>query len=353
MTTRSTELTVPPPDESRRPSLLKGIFNVFIRAMVGAYGMSVTGFLLLRMVVGEVSALAYMTTILHLLLIPAVILLPLMLLWRKWLPSLMLLIPVGVFLVNYSPQFLPRSTAAAAPDAPALTVLSYNIHAQNRDFEQILSLIAQADADVVAVQEYSRAADSVLPDALLREYPYQALHPSTQVWPDGTESYDGQAIFSRYPITDDAFWTIGLGHQRVELAWNDQSIAVYNVHPIHIFSTREMRGQEVDDIVRRTQAETLPHLLVGDFNMTELSADYTRIAQGYGDAYRSMGWGLGWTFPDGGGVRGINQLMPLARIDYLFYDEHWQTLRAEVLPSSGGSDHRPVVATFRWMGEAG
>jgi endonuclease/exonuclease/phosphatase (EEP) superfamily protein YafD len=351
MTALPTALTTPPPEHSRRPSLLKGVFNVFIRAMVGAYGMSVTGFMLLRLVLGEVSILAYMTAILHLMLIPAVILLPLMLLWRKWLPSLMLLVPVGVFLVNYGPQFLPRSTAAAAAgDSAELTVLSYNIHAQNRNFEQIISLIAQADADVVALQEYSRTADTVLPEALLTEYPYQARHASTQVWSDGTESYDGQAVFSRYPITADAFWTIGLGHQRVEINWNDQTIALYNLHPIHIFSTRSIRAQEVDDIVRRSQAETLPHLLVGDFNMTDLSADYARITAGYGDAYRAMGWGLGWTFPDGQGVRQVQQLVPLARIDYLFYDEHWQTLRTAVLPSSGGSDHRPVLATFRWVG---
>ena len=87
-------------------------------------------------------------------------------------------------------------------------------------------------------------------------------------------------------------------------------------------------------------------LLVRDFNMSDQSADYWRIASRHEDAYRSAGWGLGFTFSSL--LPHIGWTPALARLDYVFYDESFETLEARVWPHSGGSDHLPVFVTLQW-----
>ena len=43
-------------------------------------------------------------------------------------------------------------------------------------------------------------------------------------------------------------------------------------------------------------------------------------------------------------LRFFSYLPPLARIDYVFHNDSFQALAAHVLASSGGSDHRPLLA---------
>ncbi len=71
-----------------------------------------------------------------------------------------------------------------------------------------------------------------------------------------------------------------------------------------------------------------------------------------------LGWGLGFTLPDYShpqafafAVRLPDWLklpwLPvplLTRIDYVFHDESFDSIEAKVWPTSGGSDHRPVLA---------
>ena len=79
-------------------------------------------------------------------------------------------------------------------------------------------------------------------------------------------------------------------------------------------------------------------LIAGDFNITDQSADYQRITVVYDDSYKQVGYGMGTTFP-----AHIPFLPSLLRIDYVFHSEDFTPLQADVLYSSGGSDHRPLV----------
>ena len=70
-----------------------------------------------------------------------------------------------------------------------------------------------------------------------------------------------------------------------------------------------------------------------------------------GLAYRAAGWGLGFTFPAeipyfGGGSYApafFELIPPLVRLDYVFHNETFTTLSAQVGADSGGSDHLPLV----------
>jgi len=325
----------------------RALLNVGV-AVMGAYGLNVSIFLILRLLVGEQwTIIGWFNSFVHLLVIPSA-LLPVALLLRRRIAAALLVLPLLVCLSIYVPPFLPRPALAAPEDAPQLSVLSYNLKSQAVNFEPLTQVIREADADVVALQELSEAAAAHLEMAFAAEYPYRALHPQPGA------PIPGQGILSRYPITGDAYWRIYLGHQRVTLDVAGQAITVYNVHPGQPLSpggfTRRL--EEITAVLNRVRAEAGPLLLVGDFNMSDQSDPYREITAWYGDAYRQAGAGMGFTFP--AGVPQFQALsdtvrlriFPLARLDYIFYDAAFLPVAARVWPDSGGSDHHPVLATL-------
>ncbi|MBZ0297328.1 MAG: endonuclease/exonuclease/phosphatase family protein [Anaerolineae bacterium] len=326
----------------------RALYNGLI-ALIGAYGLSVFGFLILRAMVGEsLVVIATFNSFAHLLYLPALILLPLCLLLGRVRVALLLVPAVAAFLLTYGQSFLPRTVPA--PDQ-TFSILTYNLKSQTVNLEKLTAVIEAADADIVALQELSEAAADHLATVFAEAYPHQALHPQPG------EPIPGQGVLSRYPITADEYWRIYLGHQRITLTLEDQPVALYNSHPIHPFVSRygfEWRAEEISTLLQRADAETMPVLIAGDFNMSDQSEDYAHITTRYQDSYRQVGWGLGFTFPNlfdenaslvqqfgfAGGVP------PLARLDYVFHDDYFQSVEAQVWPDAGGSDHRPVYVVL-------
>lgn len=325
--------------------LLRACYQVAL-VMTGAYGLSVAGFLALRGLVGESWwMIAVMNSFVHLLYLPAWGLLPLWLVLRRLRVAVLLLVPIGAFIVSYGELFTPRPVSAAP--AQALSLLTYNLKSETAPLAELAQVIVSAGADVVALQEVSEAAAAHFALELAALYPHQAHHAQF------FDPVHGQSVLSRYPIIEDEFWLMYLGHQRVTLDINGQPVALYNTHTIHPFTSVNgfrWRAEEIDEVLYRAAAEAGPVIIAGDFNMSDQSEDYARVASRYTDSYRSVGWGLGFTFPR---LFDSNALLvrefglaggvpPLARLDYVFHNDHFISLEARVWPESGGSDHYPV-----------
>jgi vancomycin resistance protein VanJ len=314
-------------------SLRRIVMNLLV-AFTGAYGLSVSGFLLLRAVVGETwKVVSLVNNYVHLLLLPSLVLLPLILILRHPRLALTQAAPVALFLTSYGMMFFPRQSESAAEKTP-LTLLSYNLKKDNHTPDAAISIIREADADIVALQELNPLFADTFDRQLSDLYPYRAFHPN--------ESYPGQGVLSRYPIDEDSYWRFHLGHQRAVINLGSTSISLYNTHPVHPFVRErgffdpDMRTDEINDLLVRTSQESNPVLIAGDFNMTDLTGDYGLMAAQYSDSYREVGMGLGFTFPD------LGQPILLARLDYVFHSLDFQTIEARVWPTSGGSDHRPI-----------
>ena len=309
------------------------------RSMIGAYALSTILFMLANVAIGEENwvVLAFFNSFAHLIWLPALILLPLCLLFRAWQLTLML-IPVAVlFIITFGGRFVPNEVTIP-PDAEILTIATYNIMGGNGD---ISAVIRQLDADIVAIQELSFRAAEDIERTLTESYPHQALHPRTIFT-------QGQGIISRYPITEDEFWQYDwllnpLGHQRSVVALADsRAIVMYNVHPTHpgmngAYFNPQFRSCELHDILRRTVQETQPIIWLGDFNMPELSNDYAAITKYYIDGFDAVGEGMGWTFPVTDTV-----IPPFLRIDYAFFSEDFMLTQADIVNNSAGSDHYPI-----------
>ena len=314
-------------------------------ALVNAYGLSVAGFLLLRWLVGdEWGLIALFNSGAHLLFFPALILFPLALLSRRRLTVGLLIPALLAFILPYGATFVPR-TAQAAP-SNTLNILTYNLKSQAVNLEPALDIMRGSAADVVTLQELSEDMAHRLASDLADVYPYQALHTTPG------EPIPGQGVLSRYPLLSDDYWRLYLAHQRVTLEVAGTPVTLYNTHPVQPLHQHGFahRGEEISDLLARVADESGPVVIAGDFNMSDQSDDYWRLATRYQDAYRMAGWGLGFTFPAeipyfGGGNYApafFDLIPPLVRLDYVFYNASFTAVMAQVGAESGGSDHLPL-----------
>jgi endonuclease/exonuclease/phosphatase (EEP) superfamily protein YafD len=321
---------------------LTRFFRNLLNLGIGSYGLAVSGFIILRMILNDSwLPIALYNTFAHLLWLIALPLLLFALLLRFWRAALLLFLPAGAFVFSYGGQFL--GPADDYIGTSAFSVITYNIKWRSSDYADTIDIILNADTDIVAIQELGTDAAARLEDGLAGEYPYLALHPHRT----GTV---GQGILSRYPIVEDEVWQseflpASFMQQRVVIDVDSAEIVIYNLHLNHPFIgggfNAHQRTLQVEDALRRIAAEQSRVILLGDLNLVDLNDDYARLREQLTDAYFDVGWGLGWTFSYGG----FRRLPPMARLDYIFFNSYGlDGVEARVWAAAGGSDHHPVRA---------
>lgn len=339
------------------PQLLKwwNAAKTLLFSAVDLYIIGLALFIIIKLLFGEqLKVIAFGNSFLHLFLLTALLWFPITLARRRWKIAIVAALPVWFFVGSYGVLFIPR-TAAAPIDSPRITVMTYNIHGEEQFLTPMLEVIQASNADVVAIQELSLEAADALATEFGNLYPYHAFHSSAD------NSVIGQGVMSRYPIIEDAYWRNDdlpehLAHQRVEIDLQGTAVVLYNAHPIHPimksgqFFNVNLRTQEIQSVLNRANLDEGAVLIVGDFNMSDQSDDYGHITSVYSDAYREAGWGMGFTFPDFSAVNATPfdlvalPIRPIVRLDYIFHNRAMVTLSAQVWHTSGGSDHRPVIA---------
>lgn len=303
----------------------------------------------------ELPPVALLNSLLHLLLTPAALSLPVAILLRRWRTVGWLTPLAAEFLRQYGGQVWRMLRPPSPISSPrSFTALTYNLHVESVHLAPLLATIRAANTDVIALQELSAAAADFFERELANHYPYRSLCP----YPSFPSA--GQGILSRFPLDEVEYWQHegihnALGHQRAVVSLHGAKIALYNLHPVHpgmvgrLFDARP-RQNEIDQIMARLAAEKQSVLLLGDFNMTDQADTYRQITARYYDVYRKVGVGMGYTFPAWQYPQAreiinglpIGWLPPLFRIDFAFASEGIQALGAQVWGDSGGSDHLPL-----------
>jgi vancomycin resistance protein VanJ len=329
------------PESSRRRSR---VVDGLVTLVVLGYTLGVTFPLFISLILGDRWwPVALHNTFAHLLWLPALILIPLLLLFRRWRAAMLVLPPALAFLLIFGVRYLPNTPPDVIGRLAPLSVMTYNIQWRSSDYADTIRIIENADADIVAIQELGMEAANILEVQLSDRYPYSELH--AQDW-----GIYGQGVFSKYPISSSDYWQSegAFGNQRAVIEYEDVEIAVYNVHPVHpvvpgrLFDP-SLRAIGINDILQNVEQDDFPYIvLLGDFNMPDLSSDYSAITASFSDAYRETGHGLGLTFTYGY-ARLYGLPMPMLRLDYIFTNWTISACEAQVL-ASGGSDHRPVFA---------
>lgn len=254
--------------------------------------------------------------------------------------------------VAFGQLFGPLGLCLGRPVSGAadLRVLTYNVG----QFEAL----EKPEPTLTAVAQTIRSFD---PDvACLQEAHYHGRHQYGLRLANelpGYHAYQGEGLLllSKRPLRrkeTQLFASHYGGH------WNVQEVAVevagrevrlLNVHMVpdgyepdwwpqlpflqRVERKRQLRDEELAEIVRRVEAKPGPVVVCGDFNTQPFDPRHRRLAAALTDAYRATHAGFGYT---------LTPQAPTKRVDYV-WTRDIRPLRTEV-GSAKTSDHRPLLA---------
>lgn len=260
----------------------------------------------------------------------------------------------------------------------AISILTWNTARMGQfvkpEQNKVLQYLVAQDADVICLQEvdvYKNERFLTLPDVkntLGQKYPYSYLD---FVVYDKRHQY-GTMVWSKYPLINKQsihYETRGNMSNRCDIVIGNDTIRLFNNH----LESYNFKAEDIADLdsihnyegllatfkrlkakwdravpLRNAQAKVVraeiekspyPVIVVGDLNATIFSYAYWHLSEGLHDAWWSTHpWKWGTTCEH----RGLG-----VRIDYIFSSESLRPINCTI-PQTGGSDHKPVVATLEW-----
>ena len=246
-----------------------------------------------------------------------------------------------------------------------LTALTYNRgqHA-NKSLQPFKNLVKP---DIIALQESPGRAKRYLADKNYSEFNHAS-------------SIGEHTFLSRYPILSEELVELGedIGDNtpaaRFVISFNGQQVAVYSVHFITVRDTllHYRRGaflygilglvpgtpfedrinennhfwmeriRSANALIKRIENETIPTLVVGDFNAPSGGFIHRCLTRELQDSHEVAGSGFGYSFP--GTTRNPLSLGgPWMRIDYICASHHWD-ITASITEADRPSQHRAVAS---------
>jgi len=251
---------------------------------------------------------------------------------RAWRSAIVGASVLGLAAWGQVGAFLP---AERPTDLAGLTVMTTNLRLGQADPGVVVSLAAEHDVDVLAVQELTDSAAARLHRAGLdRLLPYRIIAPRV--------GGAGVGLWSRQPMTD-ATVLPGFGFDPVcaHLTVAGRSYTVMSFHskaPLYNGGTGPWESdlRRLSDVMADLPA---PLVVAGDFNATRDHRQFRDLlnSKGYRDAGDDAGAGLLPTFP---ADRGIG---PFAGIDHVVFSGDLVGVAAKSAAVSN-SDHYAVIA---------
>jgi endonuclease/exonuclease/phosphatase (EEP) superfamily protein YafD len=104
----------------------------------------------------------------------------------------------------------------------------------------------------------------------------------------------------------------------------------------------QIKGQQVDEIIRYLNGNPYPVIICGDFNSTRFTYVFNELISHYQNAFNQAGTGFGFSY--NGRIK-----LPL-KIDHQFYSKHFEVRSCVVDNSMLDSDHLPIIATYNYIG---
>ncbi len=181
-----------------------------------------------------------------------------------------------------------------------------------------------------------------------------------------------QPVFSKLPMREFSATQVDGSERdeevteivRVVATWKEKEFVVYNVHLASYGEEKPWREQrsniwklstwirylkqyrsaimqrafETHHLLERVQAESLPVIVLGDFNSTPHNHTYGELTRLLDDGFARAARGLGYTY---------HSRKPFARIDFILIDHRFVALEARVGPGMQ-SDHRPLMLSIDW-----
>jgi endonuclease/exonuclease/phosphatase (EEP) superfamily protein YafD len=237
----------------------------------------------------------------------------------------LLLVAVNVVVVIR----VPETPAAAETGTPRLRVLVANVEYGNHDYERLVSLVADADPDLVAITELTSAWARHL-DRALDRHPHRRLAPEEGAYGAGFYSKGelGNARVVRLPRSGSpsVIATVAIGRRQVEFV----------VTHVHTPFAGNRRTEQLAALGRVLEERTKPAVVCGDFNAAPWSQPIHELADSasLGSVYGRLGltgtWPASW-------IRFLR-----TPLDNCLVSEEIAVADQRVGPDIG-SDHLPLI----------
>ncbi len=259
---------------------------------------------------------------------------------------------------------------------PTLKVMTFNVrlfdlynwtHNKNTR-NKLINYLVEEDPDIICFQEYYHDLTNDFETTTLLEKKLSARY--YKIAPGYIQKnlfWYGVAIYSKYPIVNSGsidFKNSKNNAQWVDIRFHNKTIRIFNLHlesnrlgaddyaflrqinedPTLLEAQKvktifqrftlayKRRARQADLIAEKVSNSPYPTIICGDINDTPVSFVYRKVKSGFSDAFSKTGFGFGTTF---------GSALLSARIDYIFYDNHFNSLVTRTGPASL-SDHRPV-----------
>lgn len=253
------------------------------------------------------------------------------------------------------PHMLENGKEKNVSPAPShgFTIFSANLFKRNPSIAAHITLIQQANPDIICLQEFSPHFAQELLESVGDEYPYRALRPEKG-------SY-GYGVLSRYPLKETGFWDrpgVKAWGQRVQVSLpTTHFVEIYNVHlfpPMAddaftnglTWSFRAREGQ-LQVMQQEITERGLPAVVIGDCNFNDTSSAYRLASQQWQDSWLIAGRGSRYTWPMlAFPTKRVRYNPRMLRLDYCFHNDQIVTHDFQVLSQRTGSDHTPLLATL-------
>lgn len=246
-----------------------------------------------------------------------------------------------------------------------LKFLCLNLWQGGNLLDEAIAWIKQEDPDVIAMQEVYDGKDpswerrfrsmDVLREAL--GYPHAAFAPAFLERTAFGKVEQGNAVFSRFPMTESApiFYDVPYGEREDKPEYfertprNLQRVALdVNGIEMDIFNTQGVWGKDGRDNERRIEmgrviAEAVRDaanvILAGDFNVNPDTESVSRIERELGNVFKD---GLASTFNM---KQKTNPVFATAVVDMVFVSPT-MTVVSKSCPNVNVSDHLPLLVTL-------
>ena len=308
---------------------------------------------------------------------------------RQWTVVALHLVLIGLVAVRALP---PSRFAEPVVSDGDLALTTFNVPQVGPSREvlgdSVVAFVGRAQPDVLALQDAwvfaprrERSNEEVQVEAVRQRLGYSLAVPARLAgYPGWRENGTGVPILIRdasgVDVVEQEALIVGVERDadvslalRTQFRWGGREAVLYNVH-LRSFGAEKpwndsrvrltqpatwapylrryrtvyaQRGAEVAEIAEQIEEETLPVIVVGDFNSTADNWSYRRLRRAGGvsrqDAFRDAG-GLAWG-------RTYRSDKPFVRIDFVLVDPAFEVTAARTADVTF-SDHRPVRVRLRW-----
>lgn len=219
-----------------------------------------------------------------------------------------------------------------------MKILSWNIWVDGH-FDELKSFLANADADIIGLQEVQDDDSERDVIGYLTGLGYAHVFAKFEIEWDGKTYRFGPAVFSRLPVVHSDTYEIdddGRSVARADIQTDDGILHVFSTHLVH---THQVESEEQLAQVKRL-IEKLPNervIVMGDFNAVPESSTIRKMKEVLVDTDPSSS--PTWSVYPECGVCQIEK--PEVRLDYIFVSKDLNAHSFEV-GQSRASDHLPV-----------